>query len=244
MAAPKSKPELPMSPRIPLLLLPCLICDAAVWHHQINALKDMADCRVADLSKYDRIEALADEALRLAPPKFALAAISMGGYVAFEIMRRAPERVLRLCLLDTSARADSPEQKARRKLLMAMARSGQFKGVTPRLLPTLIHAQRRDDKDLTAIIMAMAERMGRDVFLRQQAAILNRIDSRPFLKAIHCKTQVIGGLEDELTPPELLREIAHAIPGARLDMIENCGHLSPLERPEEVTNIMRRWVQG
>ena len=121
-----------------------------------------------------------------APPQFALAGLSMGGYVAFEIMRQAPQRVLKLCLLDTSARPDTPEQVRRRELLITMSREGKFKGVTPRLLPMLIHPDRMEDKELTYIIMTMAERVGREAFVRQQTAILKRPDSRPLLKSIKC----------------------------------------------------------
>ncbi len=113
----------------------------------------------------------------------------------------------KLCLLDTSARPDTPEQVRRRELLITMSREGKFKGVTPRLLPMLIHPDRLQDKDLTGLIMTMAERVGRDAFVRQQTAILKRPDSRPFLKSIKCPVQVIGGRQDAITPPEIVREI-------------------------------------
>lgn len=231
-----------MPEKIPLLLLPGLLCDEALWRAQIKSLESLAECHVADLTGQDRMDALARAVLATAPRQFALAAMSMGGYVAFEIMRQAPERVLRLCLLDTSARADLPEHSVRRRLLMAMARKGEFKGVTPRLLPTLVHPDRLDDKALTGVIMAMAERVGRDAFQNQQNAIMHRIDSRPYLKDIRCPAQVIVGRQDALTTLEIAREIADGIHGARFDIIENCGHLSPLERPEEVTGVMKRWL--
>ncbi|MDX2028354.1 MAG: alpha/beta fold hydrolase [Alphaproteobacteria bacterium] len=233
-----------MPDKVPLLFLPGLLCDAALWQNQINALKNMADCHVADLTQHDRMAALAQAVLAKAPPRFALAALSMGGYVAFEILRQAPERVLKLCLLDTSARPDTEEQKKRRRMLMSMAKKGEFKGVTPRLLPTLIHADRLEDKALTDVIMDMAARVGREAFLRQQDAIIHRIDSRPFLKDISCPTQVIGGRQDALTPPEIVQEIADGIPGAKLNFIENCGHLSALERPEEIVELMKRWLKA
>jgi pimeloyl-ACP methyl ester carboxylesterase len=190
------------------------------------------------------MEALAKDVLATAPPQFALAGLSMGGYVAFEIMRQAPQRVVKLCLLDTSARPDTTEQAERRRLLMAMCREGHFKGVTPRLLPTLIHPDRMQDKEVTGTIMAMAERVGRDAFLRQQNAILNRADSRASLKDIRCPVQVIGGKDDTLTPPDILREISSGIPGARINLIDACGHLSPLEKPYEVSTLMRRWLES
>lgn len=232
-----------MNPQAPLVLIPGLLCDEALWRHQVKALKDIADCLVADTARHDRIELVARDVLAMAPPRFALAGLSMGGYVAFEIMRQAPERVLRLCLLDTTARADSEEQRQRRKLLLVMAKTGKFRGVTPRLLPMLIHPDRLHDAPLTETVMGMAERMGPEAFQRQQTAILHRVDSRSGLQAIACPTQIIGGMQDALTPPELLREMAEGIPGARLRLIEHCGHLAPLERPDEVSAAMAGWLE-
>ncbi|MER2520975.1 MAG: alpha/beta fold hydrolase [Bdellovibrionales bacterium] len=231
-----------MQPKAPLILISGLLCDEALWAHQVKSLKNIADCHVADTTRHDRIELVARDVLAMAPPRFALAGLSMGGYVAFEILRQAPQRVLRLCLLDTTARPDTAEQKERRKLLLAMARTGKFRGVTPRLLPMLIYPDRLRDAPLTETVMGMAERMGPEVFQRQQMAILHRVDSRPTLGAIACPTQVIGGMQDTLTPPDLLREIANGISGARLDLIERCGHLAPLERPDEVGALMARWL--
>jgi len=231
-----------MSSRLPLLLVPGLLCDHALWQHQVAFLQDMAQCRITNTTHHDRIDALARDVLAHAPRQFALAGLSMGGYVALEIMRQAPDRVLRLCLLDTSARADTEAQQERRRLLLAMSKSGQFKGVTPRLLPMLIHPDRTDDIALTDIITSMAERVGRDAFQKQQTAILHRIDSRPYLRNIHCPVQVLGGEQDAITPPDILREIAEGIPNARLDMIPDCGHLSPLEQPETVNRLMKRWL--
>jgi pimeloyl-ACP methyl ester carboxylesterase len=157
-------------------------------------------------------------------------------------MRQAPGRVLKLCLLDTSARPDTDEQKQKRRLLLAMSKAGQFKGVTPRLLPMLILPEHLEDKELTHTIMAMAERVGRDAFHNQQTAILNRIDSRPSLKDIRCPTQLIVGAQDSLTPPEIMREVHDGIIGSRMNVIENCGHLSALEKPDEVSALMRGWL--
>jgi pimeloyl-ACP methyl ester carboxylesterase len=231
-----------MTDKIPLLLLPGLLCDKALWQHQIKSLKSMTECRVADLTGHDNIPALAAEALKDAPKQFALAGLSMGGYVAFEILRQAPARVLKLCLLDTSARPDTPEQKERRKLLIALSKRGQFKGVTPRLLPMLIHADRLEDKSITQIIFDMAARIGQQAFTRQQMAIIGRVDSRPFLSSIRVPVQIITGRQDALTPPEIGQEIANGIPGARFTIVEHSGHLSPLEQPEVVSAIMRKWL--
>jgi pimeloyl-ACP methyl ester carboxylesterase len=228
--------------KTPLLLLPGLLCDAALWRGQIDDLTDIAEPVVADLTHDDSVTAMARTVLAMAPPRFALAGLSMGGYVAQEILRQAPERVLRLALLDTSARPDTAEQSARRRGLIELAERGEFKGVTPRLLPVFLHPARLTDRPLTEAVMAMAERVGKEAFLRQQRAIIGRIDSRPSLAAIKCPALVLCGREDQLTPLELSEEIAGLIPGAHLQIVENCGHLSTMERPWEVSVLLRQWL--
>lgn len=231
-----------MARKTPLVLLPGLLCDAALWRHQVAGLADVADSSVADLTRDDSLVTMARRVLQAAPPKFALAGLSMGGHCAFEVMRQAPERVLRLALLDTSARADTPEQTSRRRGLIELAEKGEFKGVTPRLMPLFIHPDRLKDKTLTGAVTAMAEGVGKDAFLRQQKAIIGRVDSRPLLATIRCPTLVLCGRDDILTPPALAQEIAAGIPGARLDLIDHCGHLSTMERPEAVTAELRQWL--
>jgi pimeloyl-ACP methyl ester carboxylesterase len=231
-----------MAERQELVLLPGLLCDAALWRPQIEALGDVVSCRVADLTRHDSMDEMARAVLAEAPDRFALAGLSMGGYVAQEIMRQAAERVTRLALLDTSARADSDEQRARRRGLIELAHKGRFKGVTPRLLPQLIAPDRLEDKPLVDIVLGMAERVGKDGFLRQQAAILGRPDGRPDLRRIRVPALVLCGREDALTPLERHEEMASLIPGSRLVVIERSGHLSTLERPEEVTAAMREWL--
>ncbi len=231
-----------MPTRTPLILLPGLLCDRALWEPQIAALSGLADMAVGDLTHDDSMAGMARSVLEMAPERFALAGFSMGGYVALEIMRQAPERVTRLALLDTSARPDTPEQTASRRALMNMCDAGEFKGVTPRLLPRWIHPSRLEDKALTETVMTMTGRVGRDAFLRQQTAIIGRPDSRPGLSRIQCPALVLCGREDEVTPVELHREMAADIPNARLVVVPECGHLSPLERPEQVNAALRRWL--
>ena len=226
-----------------LLLLPGLLCDAALWQAQVAGLAGAARCLAADVTLDGTLPAMAARALAAAPPRFALAGLSMGGYLAFEVLRQAPGRVTRLALLDTSARADTPDQARRRRGLMALTRSGQFKGVTPRLLPQLVHPDHLAGPVGQAVI-AMAERVGRDAFLRQQAAILGRPDSRPDLPGLRLPALVAVGEADALTPPDLAEEIAAGIPGARLHRIPGCGHLPPMEAPAEVTELLRDWLGG
>jgi pimeloyl-ACP methyl ester carboxylesterase len=231
-----------MAARTPLFLLPGLLLDEALWAPQLSALKDIADMTVADLTPYDSMAAMARSVLDKAPQSFALAGLSMGGYAAFEIMRQAPERLTRLALLDTSARPDTPEQTQDRRALISMCDKGEFKGVTPRLLPRWIHPSRINDKALTETVMSMTARVGRDAFVREQTAIMGRPDSRPGLSRIRCPTLVLCGHEDLATPVELHREMAADIPNARLVVVPECGHLSPLERPEAVNAALRSWL--
>lgn len=228
--------------KTPLVLIPGLLCDAALWRHQVESLAPIAEPIVADVTRDESMAAMACSVLNAAPKRFALAGLSMGGYVAQEILRQAAGRVLRLALLDTSARADTAEQSARRRGLIELAQKGDFKGVTSRLLPLLLHPDRLADEELTAAVTAMAERVGKDAFLRQQRAIMGRSDGRPSLAAIACPTLVLCGRQDALTPVPLHEEIAARIPGAQLEIIENCGHLSTLERSREVTAALQRWL--
>jgi pimeloyl-ACP methyl ester carboxylesterase len=231
-----------MAQDFPVVLIPGLLCDGALWDKAIKGLAGQMRPHIADITGAESIPELARQVLAAAPRQFGLVGLSMGGYVAFEIMRQAPERVLKLCLFDTSARPDAPEQRERRQALLALAKSGQFKGVTPRLLPLLIHPANIDNKDLTATVMAMAERVGRDAFQRQQTAILNRVDSRPLLRDIKCPAMMVVGDKDALTPPDFAREIADGILGCSLHIVPDAGHLPPLEQPEASSQLMARWL--
>jgi len=231
-----------MAEKIPLVLLPGLLCDAALWAPQVAALSDIADPWVADLSRDDSLAAMARRVLSEAPAHFALAGLSMGGYLAQEIMRQSPKRVTRLALLDTSARADTPERAAQRRGFIELAQKGQFRGITPRMLPVYLHPDHLRDEAITGAVLAMAERIGKDGYLRQQQAIMNRPDGREDLKRIGVPTLVLCGRDDQATPYELNAEIASLIPGASFVAIERCGHISTLERPAEVNAAMRRWL--
>lgn len=231
-----------MNDKTDVVFVPGLLCDAALWAHQISNLEEIADCHVGDTRQDDTIAGMAETVLTAAPDRFALAGLSMGGYVAMEIMRQAPERVTRLALLDTAAQADSDERRQNRMELIEMAEIGEFKGVAPRLLPQFIHPDRLRDGTLTDSIMEMTQRVGRDAFLRQQHAIMGRVDSRPTLADIRVPTLVLCGRQDALTPVERHEEIAALVPGARLSIVEDCGHMSTMERPQAVTALLRDWL--
>lgn len=228
-----------------LILLPGLLNDAALWTHQIAGVSDLVDdIQVPDLTRHDSVREMATAILADAPDRFALAGLSMGGYVALEMLRQAPHRVERLALIDTSARGDTEDQRRRRTGLIQLADMGKFKGVTPRLLPMLVHPSRLEDPEVTGPIFQMAARVGRDGFIRQQKAILSRSDSLDLLPGIACPTVVACGRQDQLTPLAMSEEMAAAIPGASLTVIDECGHLPALEHPERTTELMRRWLEA
>lgn len=226
-----------------LLLLPGMLSDARLWQHQTAALAERAHVTVADLSQADSIEELARKVLDQAPDQhFALAGLSLGGYVALEIMRQAPQRVLGLALLDTSARPDDAAGKQGRQALMAKAEE-DFAAVLAGLLPKLLHPSHLADTGLLEVIRAMANSLGPAAFIRQQQAMLGRIDSRPGLAQIRCPTLVLCGREDAITTLALHQELAAAIAGAQLTVLDDCGHLSSLEQPEGVAQALALWLQ-
>lgn len=204
-------------------------------------MADVADTQVPDLTRDEDISAMARRVLDNAPDRFALAALSMGGYVAFEILRQAPRRVIRVALLATSASIDTPRRAAVRRASLAMAESGRFAGVTRKLLPQLVHADHVDG-EVGEVVMAMAQRVGREAFLRQQRAILERPDSRAMLPSLDLPTLIGVGEEDWMTPPEESRRLHASIPHSRLHVFTRCGHLPPLEKPEETSALLREWL--
>jgi pimeloyl-ACP methyl ester carboxylesterase len=230
----------------PLILLPGLLCDAALWEPQLSDLADAADFFVADLTEQETMQDMAASVLRDSPWKeFALAGLSMGGYVAQEIVRQAPQRVKRLALLDTRSRAELPEETERRRALMSLAQRGRnFTPVTNRMLPLLVHESRVKDELLVKVIREMAERTGIEAYIRQQNAIIARPDYRPMLPSIACPTLVLCGRQDRLTPLENSEQMTAAISGAKLVVVEECGHMSTLERPEAVNKAMREWLEA
>ena len=225
-----------------LLLIPGLLNTGRVFQAQIEALSGRADCVVAEPWHHDSIAAMAEAALAQAPPTFALAGFSMGGYVAFEILRRAPQRVERLALIDTQATPDSPEATKRRRGLLEQSRLGRFHGVTPTLLPQLVHPAHLERPEVVQPILEMAREIGVDGFVREQRAIMGRADSRPLLVEIEVPTVVIVGRQDQVTPLVRAEEMAADIARSQLAVIEECGHMAPLEKPADVTAALGRWL--
>ena len=233
-----------MTEALPIVLVPGLLTSPRLYANQLPTLWRHGPVTIADPTHDDTMAAIAGRILASAPPRFALAGLSMGGYICFEILRQAPDRVARLALLDTSARPDTPELTQRRQAQIALTRSGRFAEIADQQLPLLIHPSRHDDPAARELIRLMADETGPEAFIRQQQAIIGRVDSRPGLGAIGCPTLVLVGDSDRLTPPELSAEIAAAIPGARLVVVTGSGHLSPLDQPEQVTKALQEWLEA
>jgi pimeloyl-ACP methyl ester carboxylesterase len=224
-----------MRESLPVVLIPGLLCTARLYLEQIPALWQFGPVTIADHTRDDSMAGIARRILSQAPPRFALIALSMGGYVAFEILRQAPARVAKLALLDTTARPDLPEQSEQRKLQIQMAQDGKFDGIAKLLFPRFVAPAHQDDRTLKRIVRTMAEEVGAEAFVRQQTAIIGRVDSRPSLAAIACPTLVLVGEQDGLTPPDRAAEMAAQIRAARQVAVPDCGHLSTLEQPDAVT---------
>jgi pimeloyl-ACP methyl ester carboxylesterase len=226
-----------------LLILPGLLEDADAFTSQIEALRDELNVIVADLTRAETIADLAKHALKQAPAgSFSLAGHSMGGYVALEIVRQAPDRVQRLALLNTNARPDSPESTENRRRLMALAEK-DFPAVVQSLMPKLVTAEHLMDQDIAGTISEMALGTGKDAFIRQEKAIIARIDSRPHLPRIKCGTLVLAARKDALMPVELLEELARGIPKSTLAIVEDSGHMASIEQPGEVTELLEAWLE-
>ena len=225
-----------------LVLIPGLACTSRLFEPQVAALESERTILVADHTQDDSIPAIAARILRETPERFAVAGLSMGGYIALEIMRQAPERVARLALLDTSARPDSVEASQDRERLIALAQAGRFEDIHSKLWPRLVHPDHQADQDLQEVVFGMMRETGAEAYIRQQRAIMARIDSRPNLPGIEVPTLVLVGEGDAITPPEVAREMAEMIEWASLVVVPESGHLSTLEQPERVTQALRLWL--
>ena len=231
-----------MSEPLPMVLVPGLLCTARLYAEQVPVLWRFGPVMIADHRRDDTAAAIAARILSAAPPRFALAGLSMGGYLALEVMRQAPDRVARLALLDTNARGDTPEISERRRRQIELAQNGRLGEIVDQQLPLFVHRDRRGDTSLIEIVRVMAEETGVEAFVRQQRALIGRADLRSHLAAIRCPTLVLVGDGDELTPPTLAKEIAGSITGARLVVVPASGHLSTLEQPVAVNTALVEWM--
>ncbi|WP_248118951.1 MULTISPECIES: alpha/beta fold hydrolase [unclassified Brevundimonas] len=226
----------------PLVLIPGLACTAEMFVPQIAALSPHRPVTVASIVEGDSMAQMAAAILRDAPPRFALGGISMGGYIAFEILRQAQERVERLALLSTTARPDAPEQTVQRQALIERVDAGELEVLLREVSPRLVHPLHKDDQTLIDTQVRMGLEIGVAGFIRQQKASIKRADSRPDLPAIRIPTLVLVGDRDPLTPPIRSREMADALPDACLVVVADCGHASTLEQPAAVNKALAEWL--
>lgn len=229
-------------PNLPLVLVPGLCCTGDMYAHQALHLGRTRAVMLANHWRAPDMGQIADQILAEAPGRFALAGASMGGYVAFEILRRAPERVDRAIFICTSARPDTPERSAQRRKDLEFARQDLKAGIDA-FLPALVHPARYEDADIVRVFRDMADVVGIEGYARQVEAIIGRKDSRPTLAQIACPTLVLAGADDALIPPAMSQEIADGIKGARLEKIPHCGHMPSLEMPATVTRILENFLK-
>jgi pimeloyl-ACP methyl ester carboxylesterase len=219
-----------------LVMIPGLGSDAAVWRRTITALNSEVDCLVGDTLNDRSLRGMAQRILGQAPETFALAGVSMGGMVALEMMKIAPERVTRLALIDTNARPDAMARKAYRYLANFVAITGDFDRLSERSVDSLVHPS--TPNDVRAELAEMGARVGARTYIRQNGAVAARRDLRPVLHSIAVPTAVIVGSEDLMTPIELSQEIHALTPGSTLHVIPGCGHLPPIEKPAALAVIL------
>jgi pimeloyl-ACP methyl ester carboxylesterase len=224
-----------------LILVPGLICDDEVWRHASEHLSEIADCLVVPADTADTMQQMAADVLAAAPERFAIGGFSMGGYVATEMLRQAPDRVSRLALLDTSSRLDTSDKAEGRRRTIADCESGRFDEVIENFVPLLLHPDRMAEP-LAGRVKAMGRRVGAATFARRHRAMLTRSVPRDVLECFEGPVRVVMGRADRLTSHEEHMELADWAPRGRLSIIEDCGHMPPLERPQATTALLRDWL--
>lgn len=229
-------------PGLPIVFIPGLMCTGRIYQHQAETLGQTHPVLLANHWSHDSMSGIAKSILDTAPEKFALAGTSMGGYVAFEILRQAPQRVEKLILMSTSAKPDTPERSADRRKQVEGAKKNGLRPGTKALYPKLVHPARHEDAPLLTTFIEMAEHLGVDAFANQIEAIIGRADSRPLLADIKVPALVIAGKDDQLITPDNSEEIASGIKGAKLELVDNCGHMGMIEKPESYTKLLKAFL--
>lgn len=224
-----------------------MICDQTVWQQQIDALSDIASCTCGDYGSLDSLTAMAEAVLRTAPERFSVAGHSMGGRVALQIYRLAPDRVARIALLNTGASPLAPgaageEETRKRGELVALAKSQGMRAMLRQWLPPMIDARRINDTALVDAIIEMMSRKTPEIFAAQVRALLGRPDASSLLEQIRCPALLITGREDGWSGPAQHTAMASKIAGSKLVIVPGCGHMSTLERPAEVSAALRAWL--
>ena len=231
-------------PGLPIVFIPGLMVTGRIYEHQALELGQRHPVLFANHWSHGSMAEIARAILAVAPSTFALAGMSMGGYVALEIMRRAPERVEKLVLMSTSAKPDTPERSEDRRKQVAAAKSaGNMRAWAKTLYPKLVRPARHEDVPLLREFIEMAEQLGVEAFARQIEAIIGRADSRPLLSEIKVPTLVVASKDDTLITPDNSEEIARGVPDAKLELVEHCGHMGMIERPETYTKLLTGFLR-
>jgi pimeloyl-ACP methyl ester carboxylesterase len=233
-----------MDNTMPILLVPGLVSSPRIYAPVAPALWRFGPVSVANHIRDDTMGAIARRILAEAPPRFALAGHSMGGYIAFEIVRQAPDRVAKLALINTQARPDTPEAMTRRRDMIARAQAGDYRVILDELFPGFVHPSRIGEAVLRQLVHDMGDDIGVEAFVRQQTAIIGRADSRPTMATITCPTLVLTGDTDNTIPNSLSVEMAEGIPGAQLSIIPDCGHLPQVERTQACADALVEWLRS
>jgi len=227
-----------------LILVPGLLCSHDLWLDQIGEFEEDYDLSLFDHTQHDNMPDMVQSFLKDAPDSFNLAGLSMGGYISFEIIRQAGDRVEKLVLLDTNARAYRDPQIKMCEEQIKKAETEDIRVIQEDLLEFLIHPDHAGDQELCGRILDMATEIGTESFIMQQKALMNRPDSRDFLPKITCPTLIICGEQDSVTPPKVHEEMVGLLPDAQLHIIPHCGHLSTMEKPEIVNGLMRDFLNS
>ena len=231
-------------PQRPFLAFACAhLTDERLYAAQVAALGVDYGCTVFASREHDSLGAMAEELLANTPARFTLIGLSLGGYLAFEIIRRQLPRLERLVLMDTTAVADHPARRAGRHADIAKVREGGIEALIPELPARWLHPSHVQRAELTNLMAEMARSIGARGLFNQQAAMLARPDSHDDLARVVVPTLVMCGRNDPVTPVRDHKAMAATIPGARLEIIENCGHLSTIEQPESVNRVLSEWLR-
>jgi pimeloyl-ACP methyl ester carboxylesterase len=233
--------------KTPLVLVPGLLCDEAVWAHQSDALADIADIQIATNGARDSLVAMAEAIIAHAPPRFAVAGHSMGGRVALEVVRRVPERVIALALLDTGYQALAAGEAGEREVagrhaLVEKARRKGMRAMGWEWLQGMVYPSRLCDPILVNAILDMIERRTPDLYAAQTRALINRPDATSVLVRVRCPTLVLCGQDDLWSPPQRHEAICNLVRGSSLTVVPYCGHMSTMEQPAAVSQALRSWL--
>jgi pimeloyl-ACP methyl ester carboxylesterase len=231
--------------RLPLLFLPGTLCSAILFEHQVTRLADIAAPQTVAVHLQDNLPDVARYVLSQVDGEFAVAGLSYGGIVAFELWRQAPHRIVKMALLNTNPYPASAETRERQQRFVGMAHLGEFRQITTDFLKdTMLHPDHRQNFILREKVLKMAEEIGIEGFVNTVKAQLARPSAIPDLPRILCPTLVLTGREDRVVPLAAHQEMADKLPNSRLMVVEHCGHLSAMEQPEIVSHALRDWLTG